>query len=172
MTLHRTFSILAIVAAASLPATAWACGIWYLDDEEKDRRVAFYVVSMESEPRNGAGKKKRLGWFRHEAPKLCQQGEKKLTVRGGRFLSGDVVAAAIKGSTLQLENNQLDISVKPAVEKTHERLDWDVEVKRSGRIIARGQAMSFAGCSASDLKHKEEEIRERVACYLILSRRR
>jgi hypothetical protein len=47
---------------------------------------------------------------------------------------------------------------------------WNVEVRSGGKSVARGPAISYVMCSQAASTEKENEIRQRVACYLVLTR--
>ena len=178
MTLQRRLRALTVAAlvTVSLPRVARACGEWVLEDEERDQIVRFLLVTIEALPRPAAATAhyKTVGWFKHKEPKLCQRGGTKLDLKDGQFLAGRTVRARLEGKTLELDKRRFEISIEPILDKAgyqrfeEGRPNWTVKVTSDGASIAQGDAMSFHGCSQEDRTAQQEEIRERVACYLVL----
>jgi len=169
--------VVATVGTVASPAAASACGYWFLQDDEQKVSVTFLARSIETIPQSAppTAEKKTLGWFIHETPRLCQRvRSNKLDVRDGQFLKGGAVHARLAGQTLEFGPRRFEIALQ-RITDTRSRHDlisdlpyWDVQVTSGDKSVAHGSAMSFAGCSMEGIEHKEAEIRERVACYLIL----
>jgi len=170
-----------LLAVTVLSAPAWACGYWFLQDEERDTAVTFLATSIETAPRKPSppSKKKTFGWFKHEPPAVCQLWKGiALDVRDGQFLRGKKVEGRLEGDTVHVGDRTFQIGLAPILNpKARQDLaapaeipQWDVDVRSDGKSVAHGPAMSFAMCDHADSAHKEDEIRQRVACYLILSR--
>jgi hypothetical protein len=163
----------------ALPSTGWACGYWFLQDDETNTEVTFLATSMELLPRGAPpnARKQELGWFGYESPAFCQRvRSNKLDVRDGQFLRGKKVVGRLEGNTVEVGDRKFDITVQPLLDRKG-RQDlishlpyWNVEVRSGGKPVAHGPAISFVMCSHADSTEKEKEIRERVACYLVLSR--
>jgi hypothetical protein len=174
----RTAVLVALVGIA-YPASGWACGYWFLQDDETNTEVTFLATSIELRPRGATpnAKKQELGWFGYESPAFCQRvHSNKLDVRDGQFLRGKKVVGRLEGNTVELGDRKFDITVQPLLDRKG-RQDlishltyWNVEVRSGGKPVAHGPAISFVMCSRADSTEREKEIRERVACYLILSR--
>lgn len=179
MTTRQTILLLASTILGTLAAArpARACGYWFLEDVEQKVKVTFLARSIEALPQNAppTATKKTLGWFLHESPRVCQRvRSNKLDVRDGEFRKGASVRARLAGNTLALGPHRFEIALQPITKPRQDLIPnlpyWDVTVTSDGKPIARGAAMSFSGCSEEGVEHKEAEIRERVGCYLVISR--
>ena len=164
---------LASVTALLGAPVAQACGTWNFEDEERHRQVVFYASSIEVPPKveKPGARRKTFGWFVHE-DRICQWGGHKLTVREGRFEVGKKLYARLEGGRLETRGRTFDISLKPVPpdpKVDHGVPWWDVDVHSDGRSVAHGRAMSFTFCSNPTPQHREQEIRERVACYLTMA---
>src|SRR4051794_23208721 len=100
----RGAAILIALLAIALPSTTWACGYWFLQDEERNTEVTFLATSMELQSRapSPTTTKRDLGWFGYAQPAYCQRvRSNKLDLRDGQFLRGKKVVGRLAGNMME-----------------------------------------------------------------------
>lgn len=158
---------------------AAACGVWWLQDEERGQSVSFYIRStfLLSTAAREAGQpaKNRILLIEGEtADRLHteQGGRVQLDIREQALRLRGQSVGVLRGDELIIGRSayRIAVALSPEAvghpEKRQER--WLVEVRRGDRRIAHGKAMAMClgGLQGAEDAQQELEVRRRVIFYL------